>query len=106
MSVAAKDLVILIDGLDEVPSDRFIEMLNHIKDFSVAHEIVHLCFSCRKLFFADYDLEGALPKFDFFELQELGYGQSFRYMENELGSERESFFRRIQLLNPSCVKTG
>ncbi|MDN5284206.1 MAG: hypothetical protein JWR38_480 [Mucilaginibacter sp.] len=99
MSVAAKDLVVLIDGLDEVPSDRFLDMVNHIKDFSIVHPFIHIAFSCRKLFFSDYKVESELLKFDHYELMELSYGQSLRYMNDQLGINREAFFKRIRLFN-------
>ncbi len=99
MSVAGKDLVILIDGLDEVPSDKFLDMVQHIKDFTIAHPIVHLAFSCRKLFFSDYELDKELPKFDFYEIIDLSYGQSFRYMDEHLAADREAFYNRIRTYN-------
>jgi hypothetical protein len=99
MSVAAKDLVVMIDGLDEVPGDKFLDMVNHIRDFCQAHPVVHVVFSCRKLFYSDYDIARTLSKFDFYELLELGYGQSLRYMEQHLKEEWEAFYKRIQLFN-------
>jgi hypothetical protein len=85
MSVPTKDLVILIDGLDEVAAEHFYTVVGHIRDFKRNHPAVRLAFSCRKTFFAYQNLEKELPGFGFYELIDLHLRQIFDYLENRVG---------------------
>ncbi|PRY52720.1 hypothetical protein B0I27_105188 [Arcticibacter pallidicorallinus] len=85
MSVPAKDLVILIDGLDEVPAAQFNTVVGHIRDFARNHPAVRVAFSCRKMFYNYQNLNAELPGFQFYELLELHMRQIFDYLEEQLG---------------------
>ncbi|BAU55694.1 NACHT domain-containing protein [Mucilaginibacter gotjawali] len=86
LSVPAKDIIVLIDGLDEVPTEQFNTVVGHIRDFSRDHPAVRVAFSCRKLFYAYQHLPEELPGFGFYELMDLHHGQLFAYLEAQLNS--------------------
>jgi hypothetical protein len=61
--IPLKDLVLFIDGLDEVPTDKFDDMLKYIAEFSNAYRSVSMVLSCRKLFFSFYEVGKTLTTF-------------------------------------------
>ncbi|GAA4084182.1 hypothetical protein [Mucilaginibacter panaciglaebae] len=86
MSVPAKNLVVLIDGLDEVQAEQFNTVVGHIRDFARNHPTIRVVFSCRKMFYNYQNLKNELIGFDFYELLELHMRQIFYYLEGQLGS--------------------
>lgn len=99
MEIPAKDLVILIDGLDEVAADKILDVTALVRDFCTEHRSIHVVFSCRKLFSSYYELEKELPDFRFFELQDLSYRQTFSYMDDNLNGRTQEFYSKIQRLD-------
>lgn len=100
-SVGSCNLLVMIDGLDEVASDRFTEAITVIKDFVRSYPQVNLLFTCRKLFFHNYHLETELRDFEFFQLQSIGYYYLDEYLESRLGTQKKNFIKRIHQLDLS-----
>lgn len=84
-NIPLRDIILVIDGLDEVPTEKFSEMINHINEFSLAYCPVSIVFSCRKLFYTKYNVEGSLPKFDTYDLYNLQYYDVNNYIIAALG---------------------
>lgn len=100
-SVGSCNLLVMIDGLDEVASDRFTEAITVIKDFVRSYPQVNLLFTCRKLFFHNFHLETELRDFEFFQLQSIGYYYLDEYLENRIGTQKKNFIKRIHQLDLS-----
>lgn len=100
LSVPAKDLVVLIDGLDEVPAEQFNTVIAHIRDFSRKHPAVRVVFSCRTMFYKYQNVEDELPGFGLYELLDLHTGQIFTYLEGKLGDRERamSFYTKMNNL--------
>jgi hypothetical protein len=86
-----------VDGLDEVPSEKFSEMINHIKEFSLSHCPVSIIFSCRKLFYTKYNIGTALQDFDTYELYALQHDDVNNYINSVLGSLAGKFSAEASL---------
>lgn len=84
-SIPTKDMVIFIDGLDEVPTDKFISAINYIKEFSDSYPFINLVFSCRKLFYNHYQVYNTLSDFTFNELYQIQHADTHQYLMDTLG---------------------
>lgn len=98
-SVGACNLLIMIDGLDEVAADRFTEAITLIKDFTRSYPQVHILFSCRKLFFFKYHLKTQLNFFEYYQLQPISYYQLDQYLDQKLGTEKKRLQRQIRQMD-------
>lgn len=94
-TLAAKDTILLIDGMDEVPSEKFYEMLLYIKAFSNSHPYITLVFSCRKLFFEHYKVEQVLSDFSIYELYPLSEIDVKGFIRGRLYNRAEEFERLV-----------
>ncbi|MFD0751873.1 NACHT domain-containing protein [Mucilaginibacter calamicampi] len=90
MEIPAKNLILLIDGLDEVPAEQFHTVTGNIRDFQKKHPAIRLALSCRKIFYRYQNLDTELSSFDSFELAELHMRQIFDYMEPRLGGRQRA----------------
>lgn len=90
--IPARNLVVLIDGLDEVPSDEIITVLGYIKSFTKLHESIRIILSCRKLYFSNYNLKTELNDFKFYELIELNYWQIINYIDDRTLGKGQEFY--------------
>lgn len=99
------DLIIFIDGLDEVPSNKFRECITHIYEFSQAYPRLNIVVSCRKLFYFLFSLETRLREFDFFELKELGHQDVKKHVGSFLKNKSESFFTKASQLSLETLLT-
>ncbi|OOQ58286.1 NACHT domain-containing protein [Mucilaginibacter pedocola] len=88
--VPAKDLIILIDGLDEVAAEHLDTVAGHIRDFQQEHPAVRLAVSCRTMFYKYQNLATTLKSFEAYELLELHMRQIFDYLEPLLGSREKA----------------
>ncbi|KQM77965.1 hypothetical protein ASE74_16370 [Pedobacter sp. Leaf216] len=97
--IPSKDLIVIIDGLDEVPTDLFIETTDHIGEFIHQYPNVNIIFSCRKSFFQRYNLHGKLKDVDFFTIDRLGYYLIQQYLSSKLsGLQVNAFNKKIKIL--------
>jgi hypothetical protein len=99
LTIPAQQLVIIIDGLDEVPGDRFTDVVNHLFAFINRYGFIRMLFSCRKLFYHQYELPTRLTKVRFYELEPLSTRQTFDYLEQQLGAGKDTFYKRVQQLD-------
>lgn len=97
-STPAMDLVIFLDGLDEVPSDRFTEAIDYIRDFADKNPSLTVIFSCRKLFYNLYRVSSLLPKFETYELYDLNENDVNDYLKKTLASEYLDFIKEVDRL--------
>src|SRR5690606_13473229 len=56
----AKDIIIALDGLDEVPTHQFTEQVKYIRAFVLENPNVSLMICCRRLFFDHYEIKNEL----------------------------------------------
>lgn len=83
--IPTKNLVLFIDGLDEVPAEQFNTVVSYIRDFMRNHAAIRLVISCRKMFYNYQHLAQELSGFEFYELLDLHLKQIFVYLETQLG---------------------
>ncbi|HSU29034.1 MAG TPA: hypothetical protein VLJ68_11675, partial [Chitinophagaceae bacterium] len=94
-TIPFKDIVLIIDGIDEVPTEKFIEMIKHINEFSKAYRPVNIVVSCRRLFYNHYDVAAKLEGFETYELYPLDSDDIDFYLTNRLGTLFDSFKETI-----------
>lgn len=90
-NIPFKELLLFIDGLDEVPTDRFIEMINYIREFCKLNRSVNIVLSCRELFFNQYNVGAVLDNFDIYELYPLQIDDIDFYLKMRLGGVFNDF---------------
>lgn len=90
-----RSLVLFIDGLDEVRTDRFGDFLRNIYTFSTKFHNLHIVISCRRLFYEKYGVEGVLKNFRFYELFRLENEDVERYLNNALGNQYSVFANKV-----------
>ncbi|HMK27776.1 MAG TPA: hypothetical protein VK483_17215 [Chitinophagaceae bacterium] len=100
-NIPLRDLILIIDGLDEVPTEQFNEMINHIKEFSAAYQPVSIVFSCRKLFYIKYNVALSLSDFDTYDLYPLQYSDVEIYLKSTLHNLFDKFKRAVSLADIS-----
>ncbi|HEY4196633.1 MAG TPA: hypothetical protein VGM63_13910, partial [Mucilaginibacter sp.] len=86
-----KEIVLFIDGLDEVPTEKFIETVNNISQFSHAYPAVNIVVSCRKLFFNHYNIENRLDRFEIYHIAPLDSEAIDTYLEEQLKKQKHDF---------------
>ena len=94
-TVPIKELVIIIDGLDEVDAGRFLEAVKHINELSQQYPSLTIIFSCRKLFFHHNDVRKTLKEFSYYEIYPLQKPQVQNYLVRLLGSHENAFRKYI-----------
>lgn len=98
-STPATDIVVFLDGLDEVATDRFTEAIQQINAFITRYPFVTIIFSCRKLFYHHYRLKVALPQFDTYELYDLGERDVTEYLKTSLATRYDKFIKEVDRLD-------
>ncbi|MEE1947258.1 hypothetical protein VRU48_19180 [Pedobacter sp. KR3-3] len=96
LSHPLNELIIFIDGLDEVPTNQFNEAIQHIRSFINKFPVVPVVFSCRRIFFAHYDVAQKLKEFSCFELTEPRYSDIEGYLVKSLKENRHRFLAEVQ----------
>ncbi len=94
-----RSLILFIDGLDEVRTDRFGEFVRHIKTFSSNFHNLHIVLTCRRLFFEKYAVKSILDNFQFYELFRLEHEDVINYLENALGERFNAFMTIVNKHN-------
>lgn len=94
-SVPLKELVIIIDGLDEVDAGRFLETVKHINELSHQFPSLAIVFSCRKLFFHHNEVQKTAKGFSYYEIYPLQQPQVDRYLTRLLQNQEKAFRRHI-----------
>ncbi|WGQ10711.1 hypothetical protein QG516_03455 [Pedobacter gandavensis] len=98
-SIPICNLIIMIDGLDEVPMDRFDETVTLIKEFVTEYPFVNILFTCRSLFFFHFQLKKELENFGHYQLRPLGYYYIDQYLQDQLGNQKSLFTQKIKSLD-------
>lgn len=94
-SIPAKDLVLIFDGMDEVPADQFEDALREINLFSIAYPYISLIFSCRKLFYTRFHVNSVLDTFNTYELYPLQFYDVNDYLRKKLGNKFSKFLEAV-----------
>lgn len=89
-----KNIMLIIDGLDEVPTDRFVDTVDHISEFMYAFGNVNLLFSCRRLFYNQYKLKKKLDGVEFYALNAMNYYQQQEFLSRNLDTDSIRHFQR------------
>lgn len=95
-SIPAKNLVVLIDGLDEVATDDLLDAIAYIRDLKTQFPSIRVAVSCRKLYYSNYNLSTELSDFRFYSLVELHYGQIIRYVDECTGGDGQPFYSKME----------
>ncbi len=95
-SIPAKDLIILIDGLDEVSTDDLLDAIGHIRDIAIQHPSIRVAISCRKLYYSNYNLPSELSQYSFYELVELHFGQIIQYADARTAGDGMVFYKEME----------
>lgn len=96
-NIPLRDLILVIDGLDEVPTEKFTEMIHYINEFSLAYCPISIIFSCRKLFYSKYNVSAILHDFDTYDLYSLQHNDVEYYLNSILGNLSENFKTSVSL---------
>lgn len=91
----AKDIIVALDGLDEVPTHQFIEQVKYIKAFLLENPNINLIICCRRLFFDHYEVQQELLNFEVFELRPLSVYSIHKYLTEQLDLNVEHFNKKI-----------
>ncbi len=94
-NIPAKDIIIALDGLDEVPTDQFFTQVKHIKAFAIENPNISLILCCRRLFFDHYDVKQEFQEFDIFELRPLNETSINQYLNDQLDISANDFYKKI-----------
>ena len=95
-SVPIKELIIIIDGLDEVDAGRFLDAVKNINKFSQRFPSLTIIFSCRKLFFHHSELQDLLKEFSYYELYQLQEPEVAEYLTRLLPGQDEPFRKYVE----------
>jgi predicted NACHT family NTPase len=98
--IPEQELLIILDGLDEIESKNKNDAIRQIESFSEQYPNAHIVISCRTNFYrvgAEYS-SGNLEGFTPYILLDLGEKEIQEYVMNRLG-KREKDFNRIILEN-------
>ena len=95
-SVPIKQLVVIIDGLDEVDAGRFLDSVKNINELSTSYPSLPILFSCRKLFFNHEQVQSLLKDFSYYELYPIQQDQVERYISAALLGEESQFLNHIE----------
>lgn len=90
-----RELVIILDGLDEVARDKFVEYSKLIIEFTNSYPSINVVFSCRKLFCSHYRIYDKATSFDFYEICPITEQQTEAYI-NKLGRRKKQFKAYIE----------
>ncbi len=96
LSSPLADLIIFIDGLDEVPTNKFNEAIGHIRAFMDAYPYLSVVFSCRKIFFYHYQVREKIKLSNIFELAEFSRADIESYLKRQLGTRIERFQQEVR----------
>lgn len=91
LNIPLKDVIVILDGLDEAPTDKFTEMVKYVHEFSQSYSPVSIVLSCRKLFYNHYDVGRWLQPFNIYELDSLNSELIDFYLTNKLKKQSNVF---------------
>ncbi len=92
-----KNLLLLLDGLDEIESQNRNNAIRQIELFAEQHPAVHIVVSCRSNFYRTGTKlsSGSLKDFDSYILLNLNHREIYEYLKDQLGERASSFERLI-----------
>ncbi|MGN6567463.1 MAG: NACHT domain-containing protein [Flavipsychrobacter sp.] len=99
--VPYKDVIIIIDGIDEVPKDKFREVVAHVREFNILFAGVKTVISCRKLFYSHYNIYEGLDGYDVYELFPLSDKDVDIFLCTRLRDGKQAFYDYIEALRLS-----
>ena len=95
-TVPIKQLVVIIDGLDEVDSGRFLDAIKNINELSQKYPSLPILFSCRTVFFNHEQVHTLLKDFSYYELYPIQQNQAYDYISKRLPGEGDLFLKHIE----------
>lgn len=92
-----KNLLVLLDGLDEIESQNRNNAIRQIELFAEQHPASHIIVSCRSNFYRTQTKlsSGSLKDFDSYILLNLNHREVYEYLKDQLGERTNSFERLI-----------
>ena len=95
--VPEEQLLIILDGLDEIESKNKNDAIRQIELFSENHPTSHVIVSCRANFYNTEvkNLSGTLSRFSSYVLLDLAKPEIEEYVKSKLGSQSQVFYNAI-----------
>ncbi|MGN6212035.1 NACHT domain-containing protein [Parafilimonas sp.] len=90
-NIPLKDIMLFIDGLDEAPTDRFRDIVTHIKQFADSYPSVSIIVTCRKQFYDQLGIKEKLQQFELFELYGIRQEDRNNYLSRILKGSIDDF---------------
>lgn len=95
-TIPLKDIAIFIDGLDEAPTDKFREMIKHIKEFAKTTPSANIILSCRKQFYNQNGIKQDLEQFALYALYTIQEEERNDYLKRTLTGEISNFLSLVK----------
>ena len=95
--IPENQLLIILDGLDEIESKNKKDAIRKIEHFSEQHQAISIIISCRTNFYQTEDSQssGTINGFEAYRLLDLDYDQIKPYAQLSLHSKASKFFDEI-----------
>jgi hypothetical protein len=94
-SIPYKNLVLIIDGMDEAPTTEFVKLSRYIAEFATAYQAIKMVVACRTMFYSNYLLNDELPKFQLLQLAPLDWEEIKKYVACRLGEQADIFEEEV-----------
>jgi ribosomal protein S21 len=97
--IPENQLLIILDGLDEIESKNKKDAIRKIEHFSEQHQAISIIISCRTNFYQTEDSQssGTINGFETYRLLDLDYDQIKPYVQLSLHSKASKFFDEIDI---------
>lgn len=93
--IPQRDIILFIDGLDEVAADRFNDLVSEIRSFCNHNSSLSVICSCRKLFYLSSGLDKKFINFNVYELSPITEVEIDHYLKMRLGQDAVDFKERL-----------
>lgn len=95
--IPENQLLIILDGLDEIESKNKKDAIRKIEHFSKQHQATSIIVSCRSNFYQTEDDQssGTLERFESYRLLDIEFDQIKSYVQLKLFSKANTFFNEI-----------
>lgn len=88
------DIILMLDGADELPDDRIDEIIKFIRSFSQSYPETKIVVSCRTRHFKDFKIDETLSHFKILELAQLESEEIQAYLRDRLSAKAKTFTKQ------------
>lgn len=86
-----QNIIIILDGLDEVEQSNITKCAKGILEFSKNYPDINIIVSCRRIYYIHYDLIRNLSSFDSYEIAPLSHEEIKEFAQKELGNNYKNY---------------